>query len=72
LAKKKLSSLGIGNKIYINEDLPQETRKLLSTLRSSVKNRVLSGAWSNFGKVCVKKLDSSIIQVKKTMADLTL
>jgi hypothetical protein len=69
LARKKLQSLSTGRKIFINENLPQDTRKLLGTLRSSVKSHTLLGAWTNFGKVYVKKLDSSIMQVK-SLSDL--
>ncbi len=69
LARKKLMSRGAGSKIFINEDLPQESRKLLGTLRSSIKSHTLLRAWTSFGKIYVKKLDSSIMQVK-SLSDL--
>ena len=73
LARKKLSSLDspTRNKIFINEDLSSESRKLLGTLRRMVKNTTLSGAWTRFGKICVKKQDGSIIHVNK-LSDLNI
>lgn len=71
MARKKLQSLGPGSKVFINEDLPNDLRKLLGSLRSAVKSQRLLGAWSSFGKIYAKKLDSSIHHVSK-LADVGL
>jgi hypothetical protein len=72
LARKKLKALAAvsNKKIFINDDLPTELRKLLGALRRLVKDKQLQGAWSSFGKIYAKKLDSTVISVKK-ISDVT-
>lgn len=69
LARKKLRSLSLNSKIFINEDLLNDSRKLLGILRGHVKNHSLLGAWSNFGKIYAKKLDLAVVTVTK-LSDL--
>jgi hypothetical protein len=74
LAKRKLSErngIPSAKKVYINEDLPVDSRKLLGALRRLVKSHNLGGAWSYFGKVLAKRLDGSIVTVTK-LSDLNI
>jgi hypothetical protein len=71
MARKKLFTPGneVRHKIFINEDLSPDVRKLLGSLRHMVRNGTLSGAWSNFGKIYAKKLDGTVIHITK-LSDL--
>lgn len=56
-------------KIFINEDLASETQKLFSDLRKLVRDKALLGAWTNYNKVYVRKLDNSVRYVS-CLADI--
>ncbi len=60
----KAHNQATGEKIFINEDLPQPLRKLSADLRQMVKEKRLQGTWSSGNKVYVKKLDGSVVAVK--------
>jgi hypothetical protein len=57
------------SRIFINEDLSLESRKLAAELRKLVKNKQLLGTWSRNSKMYVKKLDNSVITVS-SLSDL--
>ena len=71
-ARKKLMTLSATeNKVFVNEDLPPETRKLMGSIRRMVGNGNVAGVWSRSGKVFVKRADNSVIPVAK-LSDLNV
>ncbi len=72
-SKTKLSSSNkdrpATQRIYINEDLIPEQRKLLNDLRAEVKKRSIQSVWSKFGIIFVKTLVGDIKQIN-SMSDL--
>ena len=70
-ARKKLFTSGaeVRSRIFINENLPPDARKLLGALQRLATDHTLSGAWSSLGKIYAKKLDGSIINITK-LSDL--
>ncbi len=46
--------------VFINEDLATDSQKLFADLRKLVKEKALLGAWTNYNKLYVRKLDNSV------------
>ena len=59
-ARRKLA----GKPFYINEDLPNVTRKMMGQLRDMFRKKLILGCWTHLGKAFVKKLDGSTVSVK--------
>ena len=61
-----------GSKVYINEDLTAANRKILATLRLKVRNKVIQGAWSQYGRIMAKDLRGGLPKHISTMAEANL
>jgi hypothetical protein len=61
--KLKDHNLGAARKVFINEDLSNDARKLFAELRKRVAAKLLLGVWSKFNKLYIKKLDGSTVSI---------
>jgi len=61
-ARKKLWNVE-GNKIFINEHLTRQARKLFGYARKLLKERKISQVWTTNGQAFVKKLDGSKLPI---------
>ncbi len=56
-------------RIYINEDLIPDQRKLLNDLRQRLKDHAIQNVWSKYGNLFVKMLSGNVKQIN-SLADL--
>ena len=52
--KLKKYTAASGGKVYINENLIGVNKKILGLLRLKVRNHVITGAWSQSGRILAK------------------
>jgi hypothetical protein len=47
------------NRVYINEDLSENTRKIFGAARAKLKSKLLTSAWTSNGRIHVKDNNGS-------------
>jgi hypothetical protein len=62
-ARGKLRAINVdraaNNRVYINEDLSENTRKIFGAARAKLKSKLLTSAWTSNGRIHVKDNNGS-------------
>jgi hypothetical protein len=62
-ARGKLRAISVdraaNNRVYINEDLSENTRKIFGAARAKLKSKLLTSAWTSNGRIHVKDNNGS-------------
>lgn len=54
-----------GKKIYVNEDMSPASRLIFKEARQLFKNKLIKGCWTRTGKVMLKTLQDTEVEIKK-------